>query len=121
MTTMELAKNRPETAKPAAGYVRIAAAGSDVAQQVEAQKLVIERLAERSGLRVTQWYVDVGKSGLSLERPALNEMLAEAGSGNVGFERVLVCGMDRLSRKTVDLAVILDLLADAGVELVSAT
>ena len=118
-TTTEPVQSKGETTKPAAGYIRLSASTGDVGQLVEAQKLVIERLAEKLGLRVVRWYIDLGSDGIGLERPAQQELSADAQSGDAGFDRVLLHGMDRLSRNAVDLAAILDTLANAGVEPVS--
>ena len=101
------------------GYVRFAGVGSDVTSGVDAQKLGIQRVVEEQGGVVVYWYVDDGMSGASLDRPALQRMLADAESGHGGFPRVFVWSMDRLSRNAVDLVTIRDRLTAAGVLLVS--
>ena len=117
--TVERAKSSAETAKPAAGYIRPSGSDGDVGQLVEAQKLVIDRLANQLGVRIARWYIDAETDGPSLERPALQELSADAQSGDADFDRVLLHGMDRLSRNAADLAAILETLANAGVEPVS--
>lgn len=114
--TMEPVNSEGETTKPAVGYIRLSASDGDVGQPVEAQKLVMERLAEKLGLRVVRRYIDMGSHGRRLGRPALQELSADALSGNADFDRVLLHGMDRLSRNAADLAAILETLANAGVE-----
>ena len=118
-TTMERLKSGTETTGLSAGYVRLSVVDGNTGRQVEAHKLAIDRLAGELGVRVARWYVDVGSDGRSLERPALRQLMAEARSGDGGFDRVLVYGLDRLSRNAADLANVRDRLADAGVELVS--
>lgn len=115
-TTTERTNSRAETTKPVAGHIRLSASDGDVGQPVGAQKLVIERLAENLGLRVVRWYIDMGSHGRRLEPPALQELSAVAQSGDSGFDRVLLHGMERLSRNAADLAAILETLANAGVE-----
>lgn len=118
-TTTEPVLSKGETTKPAVGYIRLSALNGEMGQLVEAQKIAIERLAEKLGLRVVRWYVDVGSDGRSLECPALQELSADARAGDAGFDRALLHGMDRLGRHAADLAAIPDTLADAGIEPVS--
>ena len=101
------------------GYVRSSGVGSDVASGVDVQKLGIQRVVEEQGGVVVYWYVDDGMSGESLDRPALQRMLADAESGHGGFPRVFVSSIDRLSRNPEDLVTICDRLTAAGVLLVS--
>ena len=97
------------------GYVRSSGVGSGV----DAQKLGIQRVVEEQGGVVVYWYVDDGMSGASLDRPALQRMLADAESGHGGFPRVFVWSMNRLSRNPEDLVTICDRLTAAGALLVS--
>ena len=62
-------------------------------------------------------YVDVGVSGLDLERPSLRRLLADIEAGM--FDIVIVGRVDRVSRSPRDLAFVLGHLANARTALIS--
>ena len=119
VTNTELINNEAGSTGLAAGYVCVSADSDDALLHADVQKLAIERLAEECGENVVEWYVDWVSNGRSLERPALQRLLADAESGDKGFDRVLVYGLDRLSRTTADLMTVCCRLEDAGIEVVS--
>ena len=102
------------------GYIRVSHRG-DVTQDVEAQKIAIQRFVENRDGVVVYWYVDDDITGEGLDRPALQRMLADAESGKGGFPRVFVASMNRLGRNPADVREVLRRFKDAGVELVSVT
>jgi site-specific DNA recombinase len=63
---------------------------------IDIQKRDIERYAEDYGLSVENFYVDEAKSGISERRVALNKLVRNCKSGDVGA--VIVSSLDRLSR-----------------------
>ena len=79
----------------------------------------MEQCAAEVGGQVSIWYVDEGYSGRSIERPALQRLLAAARSGEHAFDVVLVYRWSSLSRSVADLHVLVSLLRDLGVEVVS--
>ena len=70
-------------------------------------------------MEVIDWYADEGFSGQSLDRPALQQLLADVQSGAKGFDQVLVWSPDRMSSNAADFFAVCERLSKAGVELVS--
>lgn len=68
---------------------------------------------------VPDQYDDGGLSGGTLERPALQRLLADMRTGK--FDRVVVYKIDRLTRSLADFAKIVDTLDAAGATFVSVT
>ena len=64
-------------------------------------------------------YDDGGLSGGSLERPALQRLLADMRDGHV--DQVVVYKIDRLTRSLADFSKIVDVLDAAGASFVSVT
>jgi len=65
---------------------------------VRSQARVIRQYAERRGLTVRETYTDAGVSGIMLDRPGLQQLLAACRAGKVGT--VVAKDPDRLSRDT---------------------
>ncbi|MDX1742638.1 MAG: recombinase family protein, partial [Ruegeria sp.] len=64
-------------------------------------------------------YDDGGLSGGSLERPALQQLLADIQDGKI--DQIVVYKIDRLTRSLADFAKIVDILDAAGASFVSVT
>ena len=64
-------------------------------------------------------YDDGGISGATMERPALQRLLADVESGRV--DAILVYKLDRLSRSLLDFLKIAETLEERGVSIVSVT
>ena len=64
-------------------------------------------------------YDDGGLSGGSLDRPALQHLLDDVGSGRI--DQIVVYKIDRLTRSLSDFAKIVDILDAAGASFVSVT
>jgi DNA invertase Pin-like site-specific DNA recombinase len=74
--------------------------------------------AQASALRddepkIAQVYMDAGANGLTLERPALERLLADCRAGKIAM--VIVQHPDRLSRDTGQLLTLWQMFQDAGV------
>lgn len=63
---------------------------------IDIQKRDIERYAENFGLSVDSFYIDEAKSGVSERRTALNKLVRNCKSGEIGT--IIVSSLDRLSR-----------------------
>jgi site-specific DNA recombinase len=63
---------------------------------IDIQKRDIDRYAEILGLSMDDFYVDEAKSGVSERRTALNKLVRNCKSGEVGT--IVVSSLDRLSR-----------------------
>jgi site-specific DNA recombinase len=85
------------THSSAVAYLRTATAervGSRLG--LERQRRTCEQHAQALGLRLGAIYADVGVSGLSEDRPALDQLMLDVASGRIGH--VIVAGPDRLAR-----------------------
>ncbi len=71
------------------------------------------------GWRFFQEYRDRGKSGGSMDRPALKQMIRDIQAGKIG--KVVVYKIDRLSRSHKDFYELLELFENHGVQFVSTT
>ena len=105
----------------AVGYIRCSEDGVQAKAAVEAQKAQIQGFADAHGVKIVGWHVDVGHSGRDSHRPGLQALLAAAEAPDRGFNAVLVCAWNRLSRCPVDLVAIRSSLSESGIRLVSVT
>ncbi len=107
------------TAIAALGYCRVST--DEQAREgvsLEAQQARIREFCLRQGLALADVLIDAGVSAKTLDRPALQALLARVRAGDVGA--VVVTKLDRLSRRTRDLlALVEDVLRPNAVELVS--
>ena len=100
-------------------YVRVSTArqaeeGYSISQQIER----LRKYCEAMGWVLVKIYTDDGYSGGSLERPALDEMIADIKNGSADI--VLVDKLDRLSRSQFDTLYLIQKVFDAnGVAFVS--
>jgi DNA invertase Pin-like site-specific DNA recombinase len=89
------------------------------ASNVGRQARAIRRYAKRHGLNIREMYIDPGKSGITMERPELQRLLAHCRAGKVGM--VITKDTARLSRDTCQLLLILRKFQRAGVRVQSTT
>jgi site-specific DNA recombinase len=85
---------------------------------LDAQEKLCRDFAERGGFAVGGVYRDEGKSGTTLDRPALQDLLAKC-TGKEPVGAVIVQETDRLARNTHDHLTIRAVLQKAGVRLIS--
>lgn len=85
---------------------------------LDAQEKFCRTYAENNGYKVTGVFRDEGKSGTSLNRPALQELLTKCQQDH-SIALVIVQETDRLARNTQDHLAVRALLKKAGVALVS--
>ncbi len=86
---METNKKKKKTV----GYIRNSSANGD---SVEIQKALLREYCQKRSFKIGKFFVDLGYSGMDLDRPALQKMLKEVSSGNV--ERIVCTATDRLTR-----------------------
>ena len=103
--------------KRVAAYVRVSTMGQNEA----GQRAEIERWLRGNGIdpRKVHWFVDKGRSGDNLSRPALERLKAAIFSGEVGT--VITYKLDRLSRSLRDGINVLCEWCDKGLRVVSVT
>jgi DNA invertase Pin-like site-specific DNA recombinase len=104
---------------PAVSYIRVASTTSDeAAREVERQRAQIALAAGRLGLRMADEFVDIGHSGMSMDRPGLRRLLDHVTAHQVGY--CVVATRDRLSEDPEHMADIDEALDDALVAIVIA-
>ena len=108
-----------EERKRACIYVRV----STEAQEADGYSLEEQERLCKSAIESKEWeyirtYCDGGYSGQTMERPALQELMADVSSGKV--DAVMIYKLDRLSRSQKDtLTIIEDYLLPNRVDIVS--
>jgi len=86
--------------KRTVAYCRTAfAEPSDPLAGVSAQAASLREYAGQHGMTVDGTYLDAGVSGMTLIRPALQQLLADCRAGKIGV--VLTTDTDRFSRDTI--------------------
>jgi len=85
---------------------------------LDAQEKFCSAFARNNGYKIIKTYRDEGKSATNLNRPALQDLLAEC-QKNKSIEAVFVQETDRLARNTKDHLTIKALLQKADVKLIS--
>lgn len=103
--------------KTVAAYVRVSTVGQNEAGQVEE----IRRWLAGNGIdpKSVRWFVDKGRSGDNLKRPAFDDLQRAVFAGEVGS--VVVWKLDRLSRSLRDGINVLCDWCDKGLRVVSVT
>ena len=101
--------------KKSALYLRCSTTG----QSTELQATELRRYCERQGWTIAKEYEDHAVSGAQHDRPALDEMLADAKLGR--FDVLVVWKIDRLARSTGHLLELLNLLRASKVDFCSST
>ena len=70
----------------------------DVPEIIEEQKALLLQTACDNGLSNTRFYVDSGVSGLTMDRPAFNELMADMENGLI--EAVIAQDASRICRRS---------------------
>lgn len=91
---------------------------SQTEQSIEGQLRTCREYAERKGYIVLNEYIDRAKSGTNDQRPAFQEMIADANS--MQFQYIIVYMVDRFSRNKYDSTVYKYKLNKMGVKVLSA-
>ncbi len=94
-------------------YARVSTRG----ENPENQLLALRKYAEARGLKIVQFFVDVGQSGGKASRPELDRLMMDARRRK--FNVVLVARLDRLARSLKQLVMTLDELRELGISFTS--
>ena len=112
--------NRDTDITRCAAYIRTEIRGeADDCPVVALQKDRMETYASEKGWTICKWYKDNGFSGLTVKRPALKHLMADAEKHC--FDRVLVFQIDRLALRIADFSTIVTKLAGLSIEVASVT
>lgn len=82
--------------KKVAAYCRVSTERQAEEQTIDVQKRFIQEWADANNATITQWYCDDGWSGDTLDRPELDNLRSEVGSGV--WDAVVFIDRDRLAR-----------------------
>lgn len=103
-----------------AAYIRTGVSGEvDDCLSLAQQKSRLEEYAFERGWTICEWYEDEGFSGVTIERPALKQLMTDVEKHC--FDRVLVVQIDRLARRIDDFSTIITKLAALSIEVASVT
>jgi len=108
-----------ETDRRAWGYTRVSTEEQVKGVSLDAQAENIRRYCELYGLHLAEVLIDEGISGKSMDRPAMQELMARVEQGEV--EAVVFYKLDRVGRNTVDILNFAEALKKANVALHSVT
>jgi site-specific DNA recombinase len=98
------------------GYTRVSLAEQAQGVSLEVQRTRICAYAAAKGLNLAAVFVDAGISGKELDRPGLQQLLAQCAAGQAGH--VIVWRLDRLTRRTRHLlGLVEDLFLARGIEI----
>lgn len=90
-------RERPTKAGVAVAYMRTATADRvESGLSLQRQRLICEQYAHQLGLHLGAAYVDVGASGLSEHRPALDQLMLDLSRGRIRC--VVIADPARLAR-----------------------
>lgn len=99
-------------------YVRVSTAEQAASGLgLEAQQATIKRECEHRGWRIVQTIRDEGHSGGTLARPGVREALERIAAG--GADGLIVAKLDRLTRSTLDFALLVEWFVEADAALVA--
>lgn len=110
----------PSDGKRAGLYARVSTREqAEKGYSLDAQIEQTKDFCRYRGLYYVRIYKDAGYSGSDTDRPLLQKMLDDAESGK--FDKIIVWRIDRLSRNTLDLLLLVDYLNSLGIKIISAT
>jgi len=89
----------------AAIYTRVSSQQQDIELSTDSQIFSLKTRAEQDGFAIYEIFTDKGESGMSMDRPALQKMLALAKQSPPPFTRIYLWSVSRFSRDRVESAV----------------
>ncbi len=96
-------------------YARTAKRRTLPGHSIQDQVKSFRRYAKENGLDVTEEFADPGRSGATLDRPALNNMRELIGRDSI--KALVIADLTRLSRSSADLSVLEKEFAKRGTRL----
>jgi site-specific DNA recombinase len=100
----------------AAIYARVSTETQEKQATIDSQVADLRRAVSKAGLLLVKEYTDDGYSGALLARPALDRLRDDAKQKL--FDEVWIHCPDRLSRKSLDLAIVKDEVTRLGIRIV---
>jgi site-specific DNA recombinase len=99
--------------KSVVAYCRPACEEAGTPSSAYSQADAIQRYAEQRGITLSAVYTDAGVSGVRMNRPGLERLLADCRAGKVGT--IITRDADRLSRDMSQLIALLHIFQKTGV------
>jgi DNA invertase Pin-like site-specific DNA recombinase len=123
---MEAPPTAPAAPVPAAGpavralgYASTREAGEDGGDELEAQRVEIERRCEQLGCELVELVADrEPKDGKAFDRPGLSHALERIAAGDASC--LVISGLERISRSVSELGTLVHWLEENGIRLVAA-
>lgn len=103
----------------AVGYARTATIKQDSKVKISVQEKRIKAYCIKNGVKLSKLYVDLGKSGSNINKPALQKMLSRCSKGDIKY--LIVFDISRISRDTKNYLTIKAILAKYKVEIIALT
>jgi site-specific DNA recombinase len=100
--------------KKAIIYARVSTDKQEEQRTIESQVAELREVCRKSGVDVVSEYTDDGYSGTTLVRPGLDRLRDDASKGL--FQAVYILSPDRLARKYVFQALVIEELRKQGIE-----
>lgn len=97
------------------GYVRVSSDAQVENYSIPQQKRAIQSYCKAKGWNLVKMYVDGGYTGANIDRPALQELIADIKA----YDLVLVFKLDRLSRKQKDTLELIEIFEKNGTKFAS--
>lgn len=88
-------------------------------KSIETQERLCRKWAKDNEYQIVEVFKDEGKSATTLNRPALQEMLAKCQDKNNNVDAIIVQDTDRLARNTLDHLLVKKTLASRKIKLIS--
>ncbi|MFA6322131.1 MAG: recombinase family protein [Candidatus Buchananbacteria bacterium] len=102
-----------------ATYSRVSTSHQEEQQTIQNQLISLKEFAQKRGYTIVEEYIDDGWSGDILARPALDRLRQDA--KNKVWDAILIYDPDRLARRYSYQELIMDELAEAGIEVMFIT
>lgn len=102
--------------KQAAIYARVSSERQEEQRTIESQLAALREACQRDGVHVVGEYTDDGLSGATLARPSLDQLRDDVSRGL--FQAVYILSPDRLARKYVYQALVLEDFRKQGIQVV---
>jgi site-specific DNA recombinase len=105
----------PVSIKKAAIYARVSSEKQEKEKTIESQLEELREICKNDGVEIVKEYIDNGFSGATLARPALDQLRDDASKGI--FNTVYIHSPDRLARKYVYQAIVIEELRKKDIEI----
>ena len=97
----------------AVGYLRLSRDdGDEESMSITNQRSLISEWADKNGFIITNWYIDDGYSGYSMDRPAFNQLKDDLNNNKVNV--IIAKHLSRLGRHSAKVELFLEQLLEDG-------